>query len=123
MDTSTIGSQTLTYVCMVSDGTEKEGYRTVQVHDDEPPAIAFTYTEYKVYDQEASSSYLGASCTDDIDGNLPLTVHGFVIFESESSSNRIVTTQYVFECTDSYNQSAVESGTVTEFWGFDDGEV
>ena len=107
----------------MSDGTEKEGYRTVQIHDDESPVITLTYTDYKVYDQEANASYLGASCTDDIDGNLSLTVHGFVVFESESNAERIVTTKYIFECTDSYNQSAVEEGTVTEFWGFDDGEV
>ena len=123
LDTSTPGSQTLTYVCKLFELEETKGYRTVQIHDDKPPDITLTYTEYKVYDQEASASYLGASCTDDIDGNLPLTVNGSVISESESNVERIVSTKYIFECTDSYNQSAVEEGIVTEYWSLDEGDV
>ena len=114
LDTSTVGSQTITYTCTASDTDySTHGSRTVLIYADEPPVITLTRTSHTLHEQEPSSSYLGASCTDAVDGSLSLTVTEKVASSDASDTQRTTTMEYTFSCTDSAGQTATASGTVT----------
>ena len=117
LDTSTVGSQTITYTC-TADGANypTQGTRTVLIYADEPPVITLTRESHTVHEQEVSSSYLGASCADAVDGSLSLTVTDTVLPNIESDTHRIATTVYTFSCTDSAEQTATATGNVTSIF-------
>lgn len=115
LDTSTVGSQTLTYTCTL-DGSTRTADRTVDVYADEPPSISLTHTSYTVHNQEANSSYLGATCTDAVDGNLPVSVSQNEISRSESDTESSTTIEYTFACVDHSKQLSTATGTVTQIF-------
>ena len=108
-----------TFTCVDSarQATTAKGTVTEVFKVDKPPIISLARAESTVYNGNADPSYLGASCTDAIDGDIAVSVTESSRTETGSGDDRTVVVQYTFTCTDSDMNTVTATGTVTEDWG------
>ena len=107
---------TLTCVDSANQAATATGTVTEVFEIDKPPIISLARTEVTLHHEFADPIYLGASCTDAIDGDIDVSVTESNVSRTISGYTATVVVEYTFTCTDSGMNTVTATGTVTEDW-------
>ena len=100
VDTSTVGSYTVTYTATDSAGNEANTTRTITIIDVTPPVITLNGESNITLEQNAVYTELGATAVDAVDGNVTVTTTGTV------DTATVGTYTIVYSATDSVGNEA-----------------